>query len=73
MNKTKGTTQVAKKKTDVLTAEPHHERIRDRAYELYAEDGYGHGRDVEHWLRAEAELGATPEKTVKRAAPKKRG
>jgi hypothetical protein len=27
-----------------------------RAYELYLADGGEHGRDVEHWLRAEREL-----------------
>ena len=30
--------------------------IARRAYEIYAEQGYGHGRDLEHWLAAEKEL-----------------
>ncbi|MBV9086991.1 MAG: DUF2934 domain-containing protein [Acidobacteriaceae bacterium] len=32
------------------------EMIRQRAYELFQQDGFQHGRDQEHWLRAEAEL-----------------
>jgi hypothetical protein len=32
------------------------EEIRRRAYELYEQDGGQHGRDREHWLRAEAEV-----------------
>ncbi|MBI2678948.1 MAG: DUF2934 domain-containing protein [Candidatus Koribacter versatilis] len=32
------------------------DEIRRRAYELYEQDGRHHGRDREHWLRAEAEI-----------------
>jgi len=32
------------------------EEIRRRAYELYEQDGRQHGRDHDHWLRAEAEV-----------------
>ena len=32
------------------------DQIRRRAYELYEQDGCEHGRDLEHWLRAEAEV-----------------
>jgi hypothetical protein len=32
------------------------EQIRHRAYELYVQRGGGHGRHVEDWFRAEAEL-----------------
>jgi hypothetical protein len=32
------------------------EEIRRRAYELYEQDGRQHGKDREHWLRAEAEI-----------------
>ena len=32
------------------------EQIRQRAYELYTQRGGGHGRHVEDWFRAEAEL-----------------
>ncbi len=34
------------------------ERIRQRAYELYAARGQGDGHDLEDWLQAEAEVGA---------------
>lgn len=37
---------------------PQYEDITRRAYELFLEDGAVHGRDVEHWLRAEQELTA---------------
>lgn len=32
------------------------ERIRQRAYELYEQEGRQEGRDEEYWLRAEAEV-----------------
>jgi Protein of unknown function (DUF2934) len=35
-----------------------HDVIAARAYELFLSDGATHGRDVEHWLRAEHELRA---------------
>lgn len=38
------------------TAPPTVEQIRQRAYELYVEDGYQPGKELEHWLQAEAEL-----------------
>jgi hypothetical protein len=34
------------------------EKIRARAYELWDSNGRQHGRDEEHWLQAERELGA---------------
>ena len=33
-----------------------HDHIATRAYELFLDDGAMHGRDIEHWLRAEHEL-----------------
>jgi hypothetical protein len=38
------------------TAAQREQTIRERAYALYEADNYQHGRDVEHWLRAEAEI-----------------
>ncbi|HUO29958.1 MAG TPA: DUF2934 domain-containing protein [Bryobacteraceae bacterium] len=38
------------------TAPPTAEQIRQRAYELYVEGGCQAGKEMEHWLRAEAEL-----------------
>lgn len=32
------------------------ERIRQRAYELFEQEGRQEGRDEEYWLRAEAEI-----------------
>jgi len=32
------------------------EQIRQRAYELYEQEGRQDGRDQEYWLRAEAEV-----------------
>jgi HSP20 family molecular chaperone IbpA len=31
-------------------------RIASRAYELYEQEGRGHGDDVSHWLQAESEI-----------------
>lgn len=33
-----------------------HDAIANRAYQLFLADGAAHGRDLEHWLRAESEL-----------------
>lgn len=35
---------------------PSEDEIRQRAYELYEQDGYHHGRHEDHWHRAAAEL-----------------
>jgi HSP20 family molecular chaperone IbpA len=32
------------------------ERIANRAYDLYQQDGGGHGQDMRHWLQAESEI-----------------
>lgn len=51
------------------------EKLSERAYHLWKESGEQHGRDMEHWLRAERELadkpGAKPATPKKAAAPKK--
>ena len=36
--------------------EPTQDEIATRAYELFVQAGSEHGRDLEHWLRAEEEL-----------------
>ena len=38
------------------TAPPTEEQIRQRAYELYLEEGRQPGKEIDHWLQAEAEL-----------------
>ena len=34
--------------------------IKKRAYEIWLNDGGGHGNDLDHWLRAERELAGQP-------------
>lgn len=34
------------------------ERIRERAYQLWEAEGCEHGRDMEYWFRAEAQVSA---------------
>jgi hypothetical protein len=46
-------TEMAKVTTQTVDMQ---EAIRARAYELYAQRGYEHGRDFEDWVRAEAEV-----------------
>lgn len=36
----------------------HHAEIQRRAYLLWERDGRPEGRSLDHWLRAEAEIGA---------------
>ena len=49
------------------------QRIQERAYALWLEDGCVHGRAHEHWLRAERELSHAPaaEAKAKKTAPRK--
>jgi len=50
------------------TAPPTEEQIRQRAYELYLEGGRQPGKEVEHWLLAEAELNRSPQQKTSPAA-----
>ena len=57
-----------KKPTANIATESHpnlEEEIRRRAYQIYEKRGQEDGRDVEDWLRAEAEITGT---SVKAAA-----
>jgi hypothetical protein len=47
------------------------QRIQERAYALWLEDGCVDGRAYEHWLRAERELSHAPAAEAKKAAPRK--
>jgi hypothetical protein len=50
------------------------QRIRERAYELWAMSGYMHGCDQEHWCAAEREIVAAtpvPSKPKKKSAAAK--
>ncbi len=49
------------------------ERVRRRAYEIWEEQGRPQGRDVEHWLRAEAELTAARPAPAAARAPSNEG
>ena len=49
------------------------QRIRERAYELWAMSGYSHGQDEEHWCAAEREIVAAmhvPAKPKKKSGTK---
>lgn len=56
-----------------------HEVIRERAYAIWREEGEPHGRDADHWQRAEQEVSSAasgsaatpPPKAPRKRAPKK--
>ena len=55
-----------------MIPDPHTE-IAKRAYAMWELEGWPTGRDLEHWLRAEAELEATQNaQTGNEARPKRR-
>jgi len=39
-----------------IAAKPSHEEVAKRAYLIYRKQGCPDGRDVEHWLAAEAQM-----------------
>jgi hypothetical protein len=43
-------------------------RIRERAHEIWVSEGRPHGRDAEHWQKAEAEIAAESGAVADRAA-----
>jgi hypothetical protein len=45
-----------------------HWQIAVRAYTLWEQEGCPHGRDVEHWLQAEADVAAAGNDPIERAA-----
>ena len=53
-----------RKKTNSTAASPEsrdlHADIARRAYEIWLNEGAGHGCDLDHWLRAERELAGLP-------------
>ena len=50
------------------------EQIRELAYRIWQEEGYPHGYDVQHWLKAEAiwQEEHRPKSKPKRSKPIKR-
>ena len=55
-----------RKKTNSPAASPESRDLRaeiaKRAYEIWLNEGAGHGCDLDHWLRAERELADSPKK-----------
>lgn len=43
-------------RTARATGEDAHSRIAERAFFLYAEGGFQHGHDLDHWLEAERDI-----------------
>ena len=54
--KTGNGSATARKRRIAIPSSLAHDAIAQRAYELFMQDGAMHGRDLEHWLRAEAEI-----------------
>lgn len=46
------------------------DKIAQTAYRIWDEEGRPEGRDLDHWLRAQAMLTASPPKAAKPAKPK---
>jgi hypothetical protein len=46
----------------------HNERIRQRAHEIWEEEGRPEGREYSHWVRARAEIGDEEGETPERAS-----
>jgi Protein of unknown function (DUF2934) len=40
----------------VINAKPSHDEVAKRAYYLYLKQGCPQGKDVQHWLEAEAQM-----------------
>jgi hypothetical protein len=53
-----------------MSNESDHEKIAQRAYQIYRERGKMHGSDFSDWLQAEKEISAQ-EKTKKQSPKKK--
>jgi|HubBroStandDraft_6_1064221.scaffolds.fasta_scaffold753448_2 hypothetical protein len=45
----------------------HEHKIRERAYAIWEEEGRPEGKETEHWLRAEAEIGAEESEAAEEA------
>ena len=40
-----------------IKVKPSHDEVAGKAYEIYRKEGCPQGRDVQHWLEAEIEVG----------------
>lgn len=45
----------------------HEHKVRERAYAIWESEGCPEGREVEHWLRAEAEVAAEEQEAAQEA------
>jgi hypothetical protein len=43
-------------KPDAADVVPREQRVRDRAFQIWLDEGKPRGRDLEHWRRAEREI-----------------
>ena len=48
-----------------ITTQPPREDVSAIAYQIYLQEGRPQGRDLQHWLEAEAQLAGSPPVTVK--------
>jgi hypothetical protein len=60
--------QHAAKIAPPVTGESMEDEIRSLAYQLYCEDGYQDGRNLEHWLEAEQQVQARRKAPLRRVA-----
>ena len=45
----------------------HEHKVRERAYAIWESEGRPEGKEVEHWLRAEAEVAAEEQEAAQEA------
>lgn len=57
--------------TNVSPVESREQRIRERAYQLWIEEGCPHGRALDHWTKAAALVGDSGDVTVELSQPSK--
>jgi hypothetical protein len=48
------------------SVDEHKEKIRQRAYEIWEQEGRPHGEDLKHWLKAFEEIGTRAEKKARK-------
>ncbi len=51
----------------------HEERIRERAYAIWQASGCPEGKEHEHWLQAEAEIGVEEQEAAQEADLESKG
>ena len=61
------------KKLTKQESKPTQEEIAQRAYEIFVQRGRPQGRDLEHWLEAEAQLVAGRQREMEQVTEQKSG